>query len=75
MIMKINCYFLNNEKYLKIYITKDYKIKEITEKIDDNNLEFVALCTKRKTDFSKKGDHLTFLNKIKKGEITREEVK
>ena len=51
------------------------KIKELTEKIDDNNLEFVTLSTGRKTDFSKKGDLLTFLNKIKKSETTIEEAK
>ena len=51
------------------------KIKELTEKIDDNNLEFVTLSTGRKTDFSKKDDSLTLLNKIKKGEITIVEAK
>ena len=74
--MKINYYFKKNEKYLKkIYDKRLDKIRELTEKIDDNNLEFVTLSTGRKTDFSKKGDPLTFLNKIKKGEITIVEAK
>ena len=30
------------------------KIEELTEKIDDNNLEFITISTGRKTDFSKK---------------------
>ena len=58
-----------------IYNKRLDKIKELTEKIDDNNLEFVTLSTGRKTDFSKKDDPLTFLNKIKKSEITIEEAK
>ena len=52
------------ETFKNIYNKRLDKIKELTEKIDDNNLEFVTLSTGRKTDFSKKDDHLTFLNKI-----------
>ena len=51
------------------------KIKELSEKIDDNNLVFSIISTGRTTDFSKKDDPLTFLNKIKKGETTIEEPK
>ena len=50
-------------------------MKELTEKIDDNNLVFTIISRGRKTNFSKKDDPLTFLNKIKKGEITKEEEK
>ena len=42
------------------------KIKELTEKIDYNNLVFPIISTRRKTDFNKRDDPLTFLNKILK---------
>ena len=42
------------------------KIKELTEKIDNNNLVFPIISTRRKTDFNKRDDPLTFLNKILK---------
>ena len=37
---------------------------ELTEKVDDNNLVFSTISTGIKTDFSKKDDPFTFLNKI-----------
>ena len=63
------------EIFKNIYNKRLDKIKELTENIDDNNLEFVALSTGTKTDFSKKDDPLTFLKIIKKGEIIIEEGK
>ena len=51
------------------------KQKNYVKKIDDNNLVFTTLSTGKTTDFSKKNDPFTFLNKIKKGEITIEEAK
>ena len=49
--------------------------KKITEKINDNDLECITKSTDIKTDFNKKDDTLTFLNKTKRGEITTEEAK
>ena len=49
------------EIFKNIYNKRLDKIKELIENIDDNNLEFVALSTGRKPDFSKKDDPLTFL--------------
>ena len=63
------------EIFKNIYNKRLDKIKELTENIDDNNLEFVVLSTGTKTDFSKKDDPLTFLKIIKKGEIIIEEGK
>ena len=45
------------------------KIEKLTKRIGDNNLEFITISAGRKTNFSKKDYSLTFLNKIKKGEI------
>ena len=49
------------EIFKNIYNKRLDKIKELIENIDDNNLDFVALSTGRKPDFSKKDDPLTFL--------------
>ena len=51
------------------------KIEDLTKKLDGNNLIFTTISTAKTIDFSKKDDPLTFLNKIKKGEITVEEAK
>ena len=50
--------------FKNLYKKRLDKIKELTEKNDDNNLDFVTLSTGRKPDFSKNDDPLTFLNKI-----------
>ena len=63
------------EIFKNIYNKRLDKIKELSEKNDDNNLVFTTTSTGRKTDFSKKHDPLTFLSKSKKGEITIEEAK
>ena len=65
------------EIFKNIYNKRHDKIKELAEKIDDNNLVFTIISTGRKANFSKVDDPLTFLNKIKKGEIeiTIEEAK
>ena len=63
------------EIFKDIYNKSLDKIKELSEKIDDNNLVFTTVSTGRKTDFSKKYDPLAFLNKIKKGKITIEDAK
>ena len=67
--------------FINFYNKRLDKIKELSNKNDDNNLVFTTSTrrtrrsTRRKTNFSKKDDPLTFLNKIKKGEITIEEAK
>ena len=63
------------EIFKKIYNKRIDKIKELTEKMYDNNLVFATISTDKITNFSKKNNPLTFLNKIKKGEITMEEGK
>ena len=67
--------------FINFYNKRLDKIKELSNKNDDNNLVFTTSTrrtrrsTRRKTNFSKKDDPLTFLNKIKKGKITIEEAK
>ena len=50
--------------FKSIYNKRLDKIKELSEKIDDNNLVFTTISTGKKTDFIKKDDPLTFPNKI-----------
>ena len=67
--------------FINFYNKRLDKIKELSNKNDDNNVVFTTSTrrtrrsTRRKTNFSKKDDPLTFLNKIKKGKITIEEAK
>ena len=61
--------------FINIFNKRLDKIKEMTEKINDNNLEYITKSTGKKTNFSKKDDPVTFLNKIKKYEIIMEEAK
>ena len=63
------------EIFKNIYNKRIDKIKELTEKMYDNNLVFATINRDKITNFSKKNNPLTFLNKIKKGEITMEEGK
>ena len=63
------------EIFENIYNKRLDKIKELSKKIDDNILVFTIISTGRKNDFSKKDNPLTFLNKIRQGEITVEEAK
>ena len=76
MIMRINYYIQEKEKYFRnIYNKKLDKIEELSKKTDGNNSVYTIINTGKTIDFPKKDDPLTFLNKIKKGEITIEEVK
>ena len=50
--------------FKSIYNKRLDKIKELSEKIDDNNLVFTTISTGKKTYFIKKDDPLTFPNKI-----------
>ena len=63
------------EIFRNIYNKRLGKIEEGSNKIDDNNLIFTIISTGRTIDFIKKDDPVTFLNKIKKGEITVEEAR
>ena len=47
----------------------------MNNKIDYDNLEYVAVKSSKIFDFSQLKDPLTFLNEIKKGEISLEEAK
>ena len=61
------------EIFRNIYNKRLDKIEEITKQID-NNLMFTIISTGKTFNFNAKDDPLTFLNKIKKGEITAEEA-
>ena len=61
------------EIFRNIYNKRLDKIEEITKQID-NNLMFTIISTGKTFNFNAKDDPLTFLNKIKKGEITVEEA-
>ena len=51
------------------------KIEELNNKIDYDNPEYVAVKSSKIFDFSQLKDPLTFLEEIKKGEISLEEAK
>ena len=58
-----------------IYNKRLDRIEELDNKIDYINLEYPVYNKRDLTDFSKLIDPLTFLDKIKKGEITLETAK
>ena len=51
------------------------KIEELNNKIDNNNLQYVPVNSGKIYNFSELTDPLTFLNEIKKGKMSLEEVK
>ena len=51
------------------------KIEELNNKIDYNNLKYVAVNNRTSYNFSELEDHLTFLKEIKKDETSLEEAK
>ena len=63
------------EIFKNIYNKKLNKIEELSNKFDDNNLVYTIISTRETIDFINEDDPLTFLNKIKKGEITIKEAK
>ena len=63
------------EIFKDIYNKRLDKIEELNNKIDYDNLEYVAVKSGKIFDFSQLKDPLTFLDKIKKGEISLEEAK
>ena len=82
MIIKINYYIQKKEKsiYL-IYIFKDIynkrldKIEELSNKIDYDNLKYVAINNITTYNFSDITGPITFLNEIRNGEISLEDAK
>ena len=63
------------EIFKDIYNKRLDKIEELNNKIDYDNLKYVAINSNKKLDFSELKHPLTFLNKIKKGEMSLEEAK
>ena len=57
-----------------IYNKRLHKIEELNNKIDYNNLNYVVVGTGDKYSFDDLDDPLTFLNNIKKGEISMEKA-
>ena len=51
------------------------KVEELNNKIDYDNLKYVAVNSRTEYNFSELTDPITFLNKIKKGELPLEEAK
>ena len=82
MIIKINYYIQKKEKsiYL-IYIFKDIynkrldKIEELSNKIDYDNLKYVAINNITTYNFSDITGPITFLNEIRNGEISLKDAK
>ena len=62
------------EIFKDIYNKRLDKIEELNNKIDYNNLNYVVLGTGDKYSFDDLDDPLTFLNNIKKGEISMEKA-
>ena len=63
------------EIFKVIYNKRLDKIEELNNKIDYNNLKYVAVNNRTSYNFSELEDLLTFLNEIKKGEMSLEEAK
>ena len=62
------------EIFKDIYNKRLDKIEELNNKIDYNNLNYVVAGTSGKYSFDDLDDPLTFLNNIKKGEISMEKA-
>ena len=58
-----------------IYNKRLDKIEELNNKIDYDNLQYVAVNSGKRYNFTELKDPLTFLNEIKKGKMSLEEVK
>ena len=63
------------EIFKDIYNKRLDKIEELNNKIDYDDLEYVALNSGKIYNFSELKDPLTFLNEIKKSEISLQEAK
>ena len=63
------------EIFKDIYNKRLDKIEELNNKIDYDNLQYVAVNSGKIYNFSELTDPLTFLNEIKKGNVSLEEAK
>ena len=63
------------EIFKDIYNKRLDKIEELNNKINYDDLEYIAVKSRKIFDFSKLDDPLTFLNEIKKGNISLEQAK
>ena len=63
------------EIFKDIYNKRLDKIEELNNKIDYNNLNYVSVNKRTSYSFSELEDPITFLNEIKKGEMSLEEAK
>ena len=63
------------EIFKDIYNKRLDKIEELNNKIDYDNLKYVAVNSCTSYNFSELADPLTFLNEIRKGETSLEEAK
>ena len=63
------------EIFKDIYNKRLDKIEELNNKIDYDNLKYVAVNSRTSYNFSELADPLTFLNEIRKGETSLEEAK
>ena len=64
------------EIFKNIYFNKMLdKIKELSRKIDYNNLKYTIISSDEEFEFDKSEDALVFLNDIKKSKISLEEAK
>ena len=63
------------EIFKDIYNERLDKIEELNNKIDYDNLKYVAVNSGKIFDFSELTDPLTFLNEIKKGKTSLEEAR
>ena len=63
------------EIFKDIYNKRLDKIEELNNKIDYNNLTYVSVNKRTSYSFSELEDPITFLNEIKKGEMSLEEAK
>ena len=67
MIIKIEYYFQEKEKPLKI--------EELNKKIDYDNLKYTVISSSEEFEFDKSEDPILLLNDIKKVKISLEEAK
>ena len=63
------------EIFKDIYNKKLDKLEELNNKIDYNNLKYITANNRSSYTFSEVEDPITFLNEIKKGEMSLEEAK
>ena len=73
---KYRLLFSKERKIFKdIYNKRLDKIEELDNKIDYDNLKYASVNKRKEYNFSELSDPITFLNNIKKGEMSLEEAK